>query len=149
MLVTNIVPRLLHLDKFYDLTWTRTTILHIQRVNHCTIEVRVLSYNIESNTWTDTWQYISCVSGQQTKPQCSHKIEVNAQVGRIQSPGYPYPYRSGCEWTYTINVGEYGSEIEIIMQTFDIDQAAGDNLYVATGKSSRSGCWRQPVCSYW
>ncbi|KAI5754406.1 uncharacterized protein LOC103521088 isoform X2 [Diaphorina citri] len=84
---------------------------------------------------------LCCVSGQQTKPQCSHKIEVNAQVGRIQSPGYPYPYRSGCEWTYTINVGEYGSEIEIIMQTFDIDQAAGDNLYVATGTIEDNRNW--------
>ncbi|KAL1465125.1 hypothetical protein WDU94_004716 [Cyamophila willieti] len=82
-----------------------------------------------------------CVTGQQTKPPCSHNIEVNALVGRIQSPGYPYPYRSGCEWTYTINVGEYGSEIEIIMQTFDIDQAAGDSLYVATGTIEDNRNW--------
>lgn len=34
-------------------------------------------------------------------------------------------------------MGEYGSEIEIIMQTFDIDQASGDNLYVATGEIIR------------
>uniref|UniRef100_A0A8D8TZB1 CUB domain-containing protein n=1 Tax=Cacopsylla melanoneura TaxID=428564 RepID=A0A8D8TZB1_9HEMI len=86
---------------------------------------------------------VCCVTGQQlqTKPPCSHSIEVNALVGRIQSPGYPYPYRSGCEWTYTINVGEYGSEIEIIMQTFDIDQAAGDSLYVATGTIEDNRNW--------
>jgi hypothetical protein len=29
MLVTNIVPQLLHLDEFYDMAWTRTTDLHL------------------------------------------------------------------------------------------------------------------------
>lgn len=42
-------------------------------------------------------------------------------------------------------MGEYGSEIEIIMQTFDIDQASGDNLYVATGEIIRDIYFKCPI----